>query len=344
MTFAGEASIMRLASGRGGRTMTTSTGLTAERGFTSAELAGLALFRTVDLSAVEPLLHDCDVRELAAGQTLIRAGEPNRFLYMLLGGRLGVHVGSIGSEPIATIESGDSVGEISLIDNQPASAHVVALCDSRVLLVDEELMWLLADTSHAISSNLLNILARRMRYGNNLIHQDREQLREYRFHATIDSLTGLFNRYWLNKMLPRQMQRARISGEPLAALMIDIDHFKQYNDQHGHLGGDQALASVAQALRELLRPVDMSARYGGEEFLVLLPGTGIEQARPTAGRLVGAVPRVSITRTDGTPLPPVTLSIGVGEMTAGQTPDELIDACDRQLYAAKIAGRNRFCG
>ena len=167
---------------------------------------------------------------------------------------------------------------------------------------------------------------------------------EYRFHATIDALTGLYNRYWLNTMLPRQIQRARMSGEPLSALMIDIDHFKQYNDRHGHIGGDQALASVAAALRELLRPADLCARYGGEEFIVLLPGTDLEQGRTTAERLRRSMPEVSITRADGTPLAPVTLSIGVGQLAEGQTPEDFIDACDRQLYAAKVDGRNRVRG
>lgn len=309
-----------------------------------ADLAALALFRGVDVPIVEPLLRDCDIRDLDAGGVLIEAGENNSHLYVLLSGRLGVHVGSRGSEPIAVIEAGESVGEMSLIENQCASAHVVALEASRLLVIDEALMWLLADTSHAVSSNLLNTLARRLRYGNSVIHDDREQLREYRYHATVDALTGLFNRYWLNQMLPRQMQRVRISGEPLSVLMIDIDYFKQYNDRHGHTGGDQALVAVAAALRDLLRPGDLCARYGGEEFLVLLPATNAEQARSTADRLVRAVPRVRITRSNGTLLAPVTISVGVAAMSDEETPEELVDACDRMLYAAKLAGRNRVCG
>ena len=308
------------------------------------DLTALALFRGVDVPVVEPLLRGCDIHELAAGGVLIEAGENNSHLYVLLSGRLGVHVGSQGSEPIAIIEAGESVGEMSLIENQCASAHVVALDPSRLLVIDEALMWLLADTSHAVSGNLLNTLARRLRFGNNVIHQDREQLREYRYHATVDALTGLFNRYWLNQMLPRQMQRVRISGEPLSVLMIDIDYFKQYNDRHGHTGGDQALVAVAAALRDLLRPSDLCARYGGEEFLVLLPATSAAQAFSTAERLVRAVPRIRVVRGNGTPLAPVTVSIGVAEMGGEQTPEELVDACDRMLYAAKLAGRNRACG
>ena len=141
-------------------------------------------------------------------------------------------------------------------------------------------------------------------------------------------------------MLPRQVARARRSGEALSLLMLDVDHFKQYNDAHGHLGGDQALRSVAVALRDMLRPSDMSARYGGEEFLVMLPGTALPDGIATAWRLCRGVPRVPITHTNGAPLPPVTLSIGVCELTDDATAEELVRDADQMLYQAKRAGRN----
>lgn len=308
-----------------------------------SELAGLMLFTSVEYEALAPQLAGCLVRTLVAGDVLIRRGDRNRLLYLLLSGRVAVHIDDAGGEAIVELEAGESVGEMSLIDGQPASADVVAMEPCRVLVVDDELLWLLVDTFHAVSSNLLHLLVRRLRFDNDVIREDREKLAEYRFHATTDGLTGLYNRYWLDRMLPRQVTRARRSAEALSLLLLDVDDFKQYNDQHGHLGGDQALRAVSLALRDMLRPSDMSVRYGGEEFLVLLPGTGLRDGVATGWRLCRGLPRVAITHTNGAPLPPVTVSIGVCELSGEATTEDLIRGADEMLYQAKRDGRNRVC-
>ncbi len=308
------------------------------------ELRHVELFRSVDIGVIEPLLRHCAVRVLAPGEVLLRAGEPNRHLFLVLEGRLSVRLDSPDSPPITYIERGETAGEMSLIDNQPASAWVCAEQDSRVMIIDEQLMWMLVNTSHAVSSNLLYTLVKRLREGNQVISHDREQIDDFRFHATVDALTGLFNRYWLDQMLPRQMQRSRADGEPLSLLMIDIDHFKGFNDRHGHLAGDAALRAVARALLDHLRPNDMAARFGGEEFAVLLPETDRQAARAVGERLRAAVAAAPVVLEDGTPLPSLSCSVGVGEMTPEARPRDLIAAADAALYAAKRAGRNRVSG
>jgi len=309
--------------------------------FSREELQSLQILASVDLARIEPLLRSCEVRALAPGETLIAGGAPNHYLYLLLAGRLSIHLEKDRSEPIATIEAGESVGEISLIDRNPASADVVAEIPSRVLVLDEEIMWILADTSHAISSNLLHVFARRLRFGNTVIHRDREQLREVRFQATVDALTGLYNRHWLNTMLPRQMQRSRRSAAPLALIMVDIDHFKRYNDSHGHVAGDCALMAAAGALRDHIRPADMAARYGGEEFVVLLPDSDLAGAHKVADRLLSALSDAAVALPHGVPLPSVTASFGIAQMSDEEAPEDLLTVCDAALYRAKLAGRAR---
>lgn len=318
--------------------------LPAEPSVSAEELRGLDLLRSVDVEAVLPLLRDCPARDLVPGECLISAGEDNRHLFLVLSGRLSVRLTSPEDNPITTIGSGESVGELSLIDRKPTSAYVVAEEPSRVLLVDEELLWMLANTSHAVSTNLLFTLARRMRYGNDVIFQDREQLKEYRFHATVDGLTGLFNRYWLNKMLPRQMDRSWKQGEPMALVMLDIDHFKAYNDTHGHVAGDHALCAVAMTLREHLRPSDMAARYGGEEVLVLLPNSNVDDAKVVAERLRKAVERTEVIYPNGDRLPSVTISAGVASLPGPVDPEQFLATADAALYRAKRGGRNRVEG
>jgi diguanylate cyclase (GGDEF)-like protein len=323
-----------------------------QAGFERAELERLELFAAADVVALEPALRSCSVRTLVPGDVLIAAGAHNEQLYLVLSGQLGVHLESVDTVPITTLGAGASVGEISLIDGEPASAFVTALSPTRVLVVDEELLWILADSSHAVAYNLLRTVASRLRGGNTILQRNLEQLETYRFHATVDALTGLFNRYWLHKMLVRQMERSRGGREPLCMLLIDVDHFKRFNDDHGHVAGDYALRTVAMCLRNALRPTDMIARFGGEEFAVLLPGARIEHAREIGERLRRAVRETAIVDVHGQTLPCVSVSIGAAEMPQEEIFGEIEEAnqrladlfterTDKALYRAKSSGRDR---
>jgi diguanylate cyclase (GGDEF)-like protein len=315
-----------------------------------AELERLELFAAADLTALEPALRSCSVRSLNPGEVLIAAGRPNAQLYLVLSGQLTVHLDSAGGPAITKLSEGATAGEISLVDGEPASAFVVAAVPTRVLVVDQELVWILADSSHAVAYNLLRTLASRLRGGNRILAHNLEQLETYRFHATVDALTGLFNRYWLHKMLVRLMERSRGQSEPLSLLLIDIDHFKAFNDEHGHIAGDHALRAVAASLRDALRPTDMIARYGGEELAVLLPGASSEVAREIAERLRLAVRFAQITGLDGMPLPSVTVSVGVAQLqdepgarheASAVLAERFVEQADRALYRAKAAGRDQ---
>lgn len=305
------------------------------------ELEGLGLFNGVDVSKLQHLLARCPVHTLAENAVLIAAGEPNHHLYLVLSGRLRVHLHMNDNLPVAILETSESVGEISLIDHQPTSAYVIADCEARVLAIDEELLWSLVRSSHEVAINLLQILAQRLRHGNSVIHRIQQLLREYEYDATIDPLTGLFNRRWLAHMLRRLVQRAASDRQRLAVAMIDIDHFKRYNDEYGHLAGDRALHAVARCLAEHLRPEDTITRYGGEELLAILPGSNLAGARQIGERLRDAVTKLRVQLTDGRELPPPSISVGVAELAPGQSPDALVAAADEALYRAKRAGRNR---
>jgi diguanylate cyclase (GGDEF)-like protein len=312
--------------------------------FTRAELERLALFASADLASLEPMLRNCPVRTLAAGEALITVGDEHRTLFLVLSGTLGVHLESPDARALTWVGAGEMLGEISLIDRKPASAYAIAAETARVLVLDEELLWLLADSSHAVAYNLLRTLAGRLRGGNEIIQRDREQLEKYKFHASVDGLTGLFNRYWMDKMLTRQMERSRAGGEPLSLLLIDVDHFKRFNDQHGHVAGDCALREVAACMRGVVRPTDLVARYGGEEFAVLLPGAELSNALEVAERLRAAVSSTVIEYLDGKRLPSVTVSLGATQMLNEATPEALVASADAALYRAKGAGRNRVAG
>lgn len=162
--------------------------------------------------------------------------------------------------------------------------------------------------------------------------------------AALDPLTGVANRRSLIAALDRDVARAQRMREPMALMMVDIDHFKDVNDQYGHPAGDRVLCSVVNVLRQRVRAQDLVGRYGGEEFMVLLPDTGLVGAEQLARELCKAVEE-SRCPADGVPRPgiAVTVSIGVfgGRLESGDSWDMLIAAADRALYQAKNNGRNR---
>jgi diguanylate cyclase (GGDEF)-like protein/PAS domain S-box-containing protein len=160
------------------------------------------------------------------------------------------------------------------------------------------------------------------------------------WRANHDSLTGLLNRSAMIERLQQEMARSNRDGRPLSVLMLDIDHFKQINDTHGHLVGDEVLCGVATRIREAMRPYDLVARFGGEELLVVVPGCDSAHARSIAERIRLTICAKPFQTTKGSIR--VTISIGVAstETSGPQDLNGLISRADNALYEAKESGRN----
>lgn len=156
-----------------------------------------------------------------------------------------------------------------------------------------------------------------------------------------DPLTGLKNRRYFDELMQHEASRADREGMPLSLIMIDLDHFKQINDQYGHEAGDSVLMSVADMLQEHFRNADVVCRMGGEEFVALLPGATTERAEARAQELVERVQRLEIRHAE-THLPSITLSCGVATYPChAREPIALLGLADKALYQAKYQGRNR---
>jgi len=162
---------------------------------------------------------------------------------------------------------------------------------------------------------------------------------EMKRQATYDHLTGLAGRRHFSSELRREIDRARRTDGALSMLMLDADHFKLLNDNHGHLAGDAVLRMLADVLREGTRSIDVLGRLGGEELGVLLPGASLDVAATVAERLREAIETTRVPW-KGSDIG-ITVSIGVACWSAGQLPDDLIEASDVALYAAKERGRNQ---
>ncbi len=157
-----------------------------------------------------------------------------------------------------------------------------------------------------------------------------------------DALTGLHNRRYLEESLVREIAAAKRAGRELAVFMLDADHFKRFNDQHGHEAGDAVLRAIGRLLKGAVRASDLACRFGGEEFTVVLIGCDLKSAREWAGRLAADTRRLEVKHA-GKSLPQVTLSMGLALYPGnGEDPESLLQSADLALYEAKHAGRDRL--
>lgn len=164
------------------------------------------------------------------------------------------------------------------------------------------------------------------------------EIASYVSEARTDTLTGLPNRRVFDDEMRRRVAEWRRHGTPLAVVMLDIDHFKMFNDRHGHLAGDEVLRCVAEVLQGCLREADVVARYGGEEFGIILPASERDDACHTAERVRSSIERASF-RYEQLTLD-VTISCGAAQILEDEAVDSLIKRADEALYASKDAGRN----
>jgi diguanylate cyclase (GGDEF)-like protein len=303
------------------------------------ELQRIGLFAGVNLDTISKQLSTCTVRELEAGETLIARGQTNNYMYLLIAGRLRIFLDTMG-EALSILEAGESVGEISIIDKLPTSAHVVAETRCRLFVINEQTLWSMVSDSHAVAVNMLSLLASRLRDANAKLSESQERQRRLEYEASIDPLTGLYNKHWLDRELEGKLAHARNVGQYMSLLMLDIDHFQDYNDRNGHLAGDRALHELAQALLNNLRPMDTAVRFGSALFLVILPDTNPDTATQVAEDIRIIAQGMNIRTPDGKTFPPITVSIGISTQHDNDTPEALVNRADKARAVAKKAGRN----
>jgi diguanylate cyclase (GGDEF)-like protein len=159
--------------------------------------------------------------------------------------------------------------------------------------------------------------------------------------AKTDGLTGLLNKTYVQQFLQQHVSSG-MAGESLGVFLFDLDHFKHFNDRNGHLAGDELLRSMSELLRQITREGEILGRYGGEEFLLLMPGTGKQQALAGAERVRAAIAAHEFHHSEGQPLGKISISGGIAVFPEdGQNAGDLIAAADQALYEAKRQGRDR---
>jgi diguanylate cyclase len=199
---------------------------------------------------------------------------------------------------------------------------------------------LVQTTKEAERSN--QALEARLKSSRQEIQELHAHLEAIRHESLTDPLTGLANRKAFDQSLAPSVAAALANRAPMAVMMLDIDHFKSFNDTYGHLTGDQVLRLVAQCVKATVKGQDIPARYGGEEFTIILPNTSLRDAVRVAEHVRSSVmSKELMKRSTGESLGRVTVSIGVASCLPGDTPQSLLERADTCLYAAKRAGRNQ---
>lgn len=303
------------------------------------DLGHLQLFHGENIESLEWLLDCAQEHWLQTGDVLLEPGENNEKLYLILEGT--VQIKLTMDDIISVVGKGDCIGELSALDGKPAGAYVIAEEPCHLLAISRDTLWKLVDTTHVVAKNLLHIMSGRVRSNNETLNESLHLQRSYEERARVDALTGLYNRRWLDEMLPRYVERAQRSDRCLGVMMLDVDNFKHYNDSLGHQAGDQALRVTAATIRDFIRPMDVGVRYGGEEFVVLVPEAEPGLVQTIAERIRLAVEQQCVTSIDGKPMPSITISIGVTNLQKGQDGEAMIAVADRALYQAKDRGRNQ---
>jgi len=304
-------------------------------------LDSLQLFKGVYPDDIQSLLQRCERRDIAGGETLLSPDERNDNVFILLSGSVNIHVGSPDTPALTTMEAGECVGEMSIIEDRDPSAWVIAAENSHLLVIHKSVLWSMVDASHEFAKNLLVVLSKRVRSHNRVIARNVGEMRKFERHATTDALTSLANRHAMKTAFPKLIELCRSKGKPLSLMMIDVDNFKQFNDMLGHIAGDRALSVVSKILRQQFRPRDLLVRYGGDEFAVLLPDVKLEEAIVIGERVRRAISGETSDGSDSLIQIPVRISMGVAQLQSGGTLDTLVRDADAALYRAKNAGRDR---
>ncbi|WP_158266709.1 GGDEF domain-containing protein [Alsobacter soli] len=292
-----------------------------------------------------PMLSKALATELAEGERLDAGAIDRLYDQFLSPNRMAAQAEKASLGVIAEIDSVMSTIDEALGSTTRYGDSLKEISDDLAVSVDRDLIRdvvarLVAATRDTAAAN--RALETRLKETRSEVQDLRQALESIRTENLTDPLTTIANRKHLDNTLIAAIDHAALSGEPLTLLMIDVDHFKDFNDTWGHLTGDQVLRLVAMSMKGAVRPTDTAARFGGEEFAIILPQSSLQSGSLVAERIRQTVmSRELVKRSTGEALGRITVSIGAAAFRAGDNAMMLIERADRCLLQAKRAGRNK---
>lgn len=299
------------------------------------------LFRGVSHKLLLKTLSQSRLISLKKGERLLAPGQMNNHIYMILAGRLSILLKESQTEPVAMFGEGECVGEMSILGDGYASAYVIAATDCKLLAIDQAALWGLLDNSNAAARNMLSILSRRIRTGDQRAAENLERQQGYGSSDMVDELTGLYNRKWMDEKLGRYLQRDIANRQFSCLIVLEMDGYEEFCEKFGALGSDQALRTIAHTMLSSLRPDDQAGRHAGPRFSVFLPHTtSLADACTVAERLRNAVNTAAVVLPSGDGLPPITISLGVSQAHQDDSLAHLSGRAEQALRAAVESGGN----
>jgi diguanylate cyclase (GGDEF)-like protein len=286
--------------------------------------------------------------EINDGEVLFREGDEGNELFIVKSGTVAssIRLPDGGERQVALFNAGNFFGEMSIFENAPRSATCYCTEHCTLLGLHEKDFYSMIeqypDIATKIMYRMLNITTQRLRdtgeFLSDMVHWGEAARRR----AITDELTGAYNRRFLDDALASQLELARNSGNPLSLLMVDLDYFREINDNYGHEAGDRSIVEVVKVINRMLRESDILARFGGDEFTILLPDTPGETALDMAERTRLEVESKGILKGYGGRETGLTLSIGISSFPEhADDVKKLKEMADQALYRAKESGRNR---
>lgn len=274
---------------------------------------------------------------VSAGEELWQEGAKGDNVVLLVEGSFEVLQSSPTGESVVLriARAGEVLGEIACLDGGARSAGLRAATDCRIRTIGaDDFRAFVRDRTHLLEE-LFRIESQRIRSLSRMVTQSQHR-------AITDRLTSLYNYGFFIERLDIELERALQMKDAVSVVIFDIDHFKAYNDTHGHPAGNVVLVQASDLLRRTARRGDIVARFGGEEFVMLLYGASRREAHQVAEAARARVEATSFAGGETQPLGRVTISGGVACFpTDARSPTDLLKAADKRLYAAKGAGRNR---
>ena len=297
------------------------------------------------VSGDKPLMNDA-IKQITAKQGTLLDGDIDTLYDAHLGGQhFADQAERTGESVLAEIKQVMEMLDLALGSTSKYGQSLEAISKDLAGPMDrnrvrEVLESLVASTKDVSATNYT--LEARLKETRGEIESLRETLEAVRIESLTDSLTGIANRKHFEEMLVKAIDHASAMKRPLALIIIDIDHFKRFNDTYGHLTGDQVLRLVGVTMRERVKSKATLARFGGEEFGVILPETTLETARATAELIrENVMSRELVKRSTGESLGKVTVSLGVAAYRPGDNAVSLLERADQCMFVAKRGGRNR---
>ena len=287
-------------------------------------LQGSPLFQKVKSSTIASMLMKTTRVKLEAGEILLTPGQRNEHLYLVLSGRMRAQINADDTKPLALFGIGESVGEMSMLDDSPVSAYVIAITDCELLSIEHQEVWSVLNRSIQASHNMLAMMAGRIRSSNRRLAESAANAQSYGALNYVNNVTGMYNSKWLSVNIGRMIRRHDMNQQPSALLLLKVENFGMFDSGFGTAGSEQAQHTIAETIARFLRPDDIAVHLEADRFAVFLSQTQAQDAQSVADRLHETLHQMVIGSPSGDAMPPLMLSVGVGRSQLNDTLESLL--------------------